>query len=85
MNIKKKQNSNFVCIIGLGFVGLTLSIAMTNGGFKVFGVEKNKYILKKLREKKGHFYEPGLDKFLKQNLKRKKFSFSNFEISASYP
>jgi nucleotide sugar dehydrogenase len=76
MNIKKKQNSNFVCIIGLGFVGLTLSIAMTNGGFKVFGVEKNKYILKKLREKKGHFYEPGLDKFLKQNLKRKKFSFS---------
>ena len=43
MNIKK---NNSACIIGLGFVGLTLSIVMANRGFKIYGVEKNKLIYK---------------------------------------
>ena len=42
MNINKNKS---ICIIGLGFVGLTLATVMANGGFKIYGVEKNKFIL----------------------------------------
>ena len=74
MNINKNRS---ICIIGLGFVGLTLATVMANEGFKIYGVEKNKFILKKLKNKKGHFYEPGLNQNLRKNLKNKKFSFIN--------
>lgn len=72
MNIKK---NNSACIIGLGFVGLTLSIVMANRGFKIYGVEKNKLILKNLQNKQGHFYEPGLKQNLKKIITNKKFYF----------
>ena len=74
MSIKK---NNFTCIIGLGFVGLTLAITMANRGFKIFGVEKNKLILKNLKNKQAHFYEPGLKQNLKKIITNKKFSFFN--------
>ena len=74
--MKTKSNKN-VCVIGLGYVGLTLSNIMANKGFKIFGVEKNKYILKNLNKRKSHFYEPGLNKNLKKNLRNKSFSFTN--------
>ena len=72
MKIKKNKS---VCIIGLGFVGLTLSMVMANRGFKVYGVEKNKLILSNLKKKKGHFYEPGMKENLKKIINNKKFSF----------
>ncbi len=72
MNIKK---NNFTCIIGLGFVGLTLAITMANRGFKILGVEKNKLILKNLKNKQAHFYEPRLKQNLKKIIINKKFSF----------
>ena len=40
-----------VCIIGLGYVGLTLSLTLTNHGNKVYGVETNKSIVKSLNNK----------------------------------
>ena len=74
MKIKKNNN---VCIIGLGFVGLTLANVMANRGFKIFGVEKNSQILKSLKMKKSHFHEPGLNKNLNRNINNKSFFFSN--------
>ena len=76
-NISKKQS---VCIIGLGFVGLTLSAVMAQAGFKVHGIEKEKFILDKLKKKQSHFYEPNLDELLNKLIRKKKFSFSkNFK------
>jgi UDP-N-acetyl-D-mannosaminuronic acid dehydrogenase len=74
MNIK---SDNSVCIIGLGFVGLTLAVVMANKGFKVYGVEKNKSILNSLKKKQAHFYEPGLKENLKKIIKKKNFLFFN--------
>lgn len=71
----KIEKNKTVCIIGLGFVGLTLSIVMANRGFRVYGVEKNKFILNSLKKKRGHFYEPGLEKNLKKIISNGKFSF----------
>ena len=38
--MKNKPKKNSVCVIGLGFVGLTLAAIMSEAGFRVHGVEK---------------------------------------------
>ena len=65
-----------ICIVGLGFVGLTLAVVLAKKGFNVHGIEKNKEILNSLKKKKSHFYEPDLNKILKEIIKKKKFTFS---------
>jgi len=50
-----------VSIFGLGYVGLTLAVAMANKGFRVHGVEVRQDILAQLALGKSHFHEPGLD------------------------
>lgn len=49
-----------VCVLGLGYVGLTLAVAMSDVGFKVTGVEIRDEVLDKLANHEPHFHEPGL-------------------------
>ena len=63
------KNSS-VCIIGLGFVGLTLATIMAKKGFKVYGIEKKNYIKKIKIKKKVIFMSQGLIKILKKLLKK---------------
>lgn len=49
-----------VCIIGLGYVGLTLAVTMAECGFRVVGVEKRQDVVENLRKGLPHFYEPNL-------------------------
>lgn len=65
-----------VCIIGLGFVGLTLGVSLADIGFKVLGIDKNEEILEKILSGDAHFHEKNLDYLLKRNL-NKTFSVSN--------
>lgn len=55
-----------VCILGMGFVGLTLAVVMAECGFKVVGVEINPDTIKKLESGHAHFYEVGLTSRLKR-------------------
>lgn len=64
-----------ICVIGLGYVGLTLSISLARAGFKVFGIEKNLEVINCLKKNKSIFYEPNLENELK--LAKKNFHFSN--------
>ena len=66
-----------VCIIGLGYVGLTLSLTLTNHGNKVYGVETNKSIVKSLNNKEPHFYEKGLKESLSDSLEKDSFVITN--------
>jgi len=50
-----------VCILGMGYVGLTLAVAMAERGFSVIGLEKNPVILELLQRGKAHFFEVGLE------------------------
>ena len=50
----------YVCILGLGYVGLTLGVTMADIGFKVLGVEIRDDVLTMLNNGEPHFYEPGL-------------------------
>ena len=63
---------NNICIIGLGYVGLTLSVAMAEKKFNVIGVEKNQSILDKLDKDQSHFFEPFINKKIKK-IKKKNY------------
>jgi len=60
-----------ICVIGLGYVGLTLAVTFAKLGFKVTGIEINKKVLNSLKKNKPHFYEPGLKESLIKVLKNK--------------
>jgi len=55
-----------VCIVGLGYVGLTLAVAMAEVGFRVVGVERQPQVVASLREARPHFYEPKLSESLRR-------------------
>lgn len=59
-----------VCIMGLGYVGLTLATVMAEVGFKVVGVEIRDDILEKLLRGEPHFHEHGLAERLKPVIQR---------------
>tara|TARA_Y100000768_G_C23983137_1_gene687083 strand:+ start:368 stop:1669 length:1302 start_codon:yes stop_codon:yes gene_type:complete len=65
-------------VIGLGYVGLTLSIVAAKKGFTVYGIDKENSILESLRKKKAHFYEKDLDTMLSEVYDK------NFFISDSF-
>ena len=56
---------NKINIIGLGYVGLTLGVALARKGVSVTGFEINESILSTINKGEAHFFEPGLNIFLK--------------------
>jgi len=78
-------NKNNVCIVGMGFVGLTLSVVMAEAGHKVIGVEVNEDTVKKLKSGKAHFFEVGLEKRLKRVIDNQQLQItSNIKESDGY-
>lgn len=53
-----------ICVIGLGYVGLTLATALAESGHEVIGLEKAEANLKKIQSGKSPFFDEGLDKSL---------------------
>lgn len=76
MQIPASYRDRNVCIIGLGYVGLTLAIAMANAGFRVHGVEINGKVLGALKQGRAHFSERGLNARLATHLASAAFTFS---------
>jgi UDP-N-acetyl-D-mannosaminuronic acid dehydrogenase len=48
-------------VIGMGYVGLTLTAALARKGFRVHGVDVNPGVLDSLSRGKPHIFEPGVD------------------------
>jgi UDP-N-acetyl-D-mannosaminuronic acid dehydrogenase len=74
-----------VAIYGLGFVGMTLAVALAECEvFQIIGVDTNEGVIKKLCRGRTSFYEKGLDSALKQLLSKESISFANDhkEVSA---
>lgn len=70
------QEDNRICILGMGYVGLTLAAALCDRGFEVDGVEINRGILEQLRGGKAHFFEQGLDRVIERGLRNGRLRFS---------
>jgi len=79
----KEQNfnviSNEIAVIGMGYVGLTLSVILSEVGFKVFGFDKNENLINKLNKNIIPFYEKDLSKYVEKNVNKKLFFRNNFE------
>jgi UDP-N-acetyl-D-mannosaminuronic acid dehydrogenase len=57
-----------VCMIGMGYVGLTLAVAMSEVGFRVHGVEISADTVAAVRSGRAPFKEAGLDQRLAQQV-----------------
>lgn len=68
MKVPQNYTDREVCIIGLGYVGLTLAVAMAEAGFIVHGVEKVPAIIAQLRKGRAHFLETDLDQRLSNQI-----------------
>ena len=58
-----------IAIIGLGFVGLSLTSVLASKGFNVVGIDVDKEKCKKISDGVSPFFEPGLEKTLIKGLK----------------
>ncbi len=74
--LKNDFRDHSVCIMGLGYVGLTLATAMAGVGFDVLGVEIRDDILEKIKQGQPHFFEPGLEDRLSNLIKKGRIQFS---------
>ena len=53
-------------VIGLGYVGLTLSVVAASNGIEVYGVEIKQNIKDCIKQNKSFFFESGLDAMIKR-------------------
>lgn len=72
----KDANEFDVCVIGLGYVGLTLAAALADIGMKVLGIERRQDVVDLTNEGKAHFFERGLDAVLAEAVRSKQFQAS---------
>jgi UDP-N-acetyl-D-mannosaminuronic acid dehydrogenase len=63
-----------VCIVGVGFVGLTLSMTLCDFGFEVIGYEKDLTKSENLSRGITDIQEPGMDIKLSSHIKEQSFS-----------
>jgi nucleotide sugar dehydrogenase len=70
------NQDNRVCILGMGYVGLTLAVVMAEAGFEVDGIEIKPEILDVIRGGRAHFFEANLDYMLRRNLGKGRLRFA---------
>lgn len=71
-----ERNAENICVIGLGYVGLTLAVTLAESGFRVCGIEKNESVLKELIKGRPHFHEENLAQLLVKQTKKNLRLFS---------
>lgn len=64
MKVSATFTDRSVCMIGMGYVGLTLAVAMAEAGFRIHGVETNAETVACIDAGKAPFREAGLDQQL---------------------
>lgn len=55
-----------VCVLGMGFIGLTLAATLAEAGNDVLGVDVIPEVVDSLKAKKCYFFEPGLTEAVKK-------------------
>lgn len=73
-----------VCVMGMGYVGLTLAVALADVGYDVTGVETNEDVVRSLNDGIPHFHEENLQSRLKEQLKEKRLKIVNQMPATSF-
>lgn len=63
-NLEDRAHTYDVCVVGLGYVGLTLAVAFAEAGLDVAGTERRPEIVQSVRRGEAAFYESGLSETL---------------------
>ena len=74
-----------VVVLGMGFVGLTLSAAMAKKGMNVVGVDTDSSTISSLQSGKPHFYEKNLGEFISSCLEARNLTFTHALVKAKSP
>mgnify|MGYP000158442591 CR=1 FL=1 len=69
-----------IAIIGLGFVGLSLTSVLASKGYDIIGIDIDKEKCSKISNGISPFFEPELEKTLKNGLKKKLKISDNFSL-----
>jgi len=69
-----------IAVIGLGFVGLSLTSVLASKGNNVVGIDVDTEKCKKIRDGISPFFEPDLEKILKIGLKKKLIISDDFSL-----
>ena len=67
-------------VVGLGFVGLSLTSVLSSKGYDTVGIDINKEKCKKISKGISPFFEPELEKILKNGLKKKLKISNDFSL-----
>jgi len=78
--IKKMGNNMKIGIVGLGFVGLSLTSVLSSKGYNVVGIDIDKEKCKKICNGVLPFFEPDLEKTLKKGFKKKLTISNDFSL-----
>ncbi len=73
------NNNDRICVLGMGFIGLTLATTLAEAGFDVLGVDVVQEVVDTLNRKKCYFFEPGLNELVER------FGGKNLQFSSSIP
>lgn len=60
------SNDEKICVLGMGFIGLTLAATLAEAGFQVLGIDIVPEVIKSLKKKEFYFFEPGLSDLIKE-------------------
>lgn len=74
--VHSEYSDRSVCVIGLGYVGLTLAVTMAEAGFDVVGTEIRGDVLAQLLRGEPHFHEVGLRPRLIRLLRERRLRFA---------
>ena len=55
------------CILGMGYVGLTLAMVLADDGFQVTGIDPDHKVISSLQQKKAPFFEKGLEPLIERH------------------
>lgn len=67
-----------VCIVGLGYAGLTLAVVLADVGFTVLGYDINEALVEEINKGQCPFHEEGLGGYLRRHTGKKLQCFSEF-------
>jgi len=76
MEMTNKKKKPKISIIGLGFVGLSITVTNAKKGFETVGVDVDKSKIENLKKGIPTFYEPKLQNFLDDALKANSLKFT---------
>lgn len=75
--VNKANTMKKICILGLGYVGLTLAVHAARNGYEVHGVEVLEATLDTINSGHAPFHEPGIDRLIQAHLNDELFIYSS--------